>query len=108
MHFEYRTSFPYELAPSITIRTLALVTADFHSHDQIFHANRKTEQADRAETILPNGHDDTWDGIPEFAYFRKSYFISVQLRCSNLPVRSLILRSQHLQRQREYARPQHL
>jgi len=52
MHFEYRTSFLYELVPSITIRTLALVMADFHLHDQIFHANRKAEQADRAETIF--------------------------------------------------------
>ena len=50
--FLYRTSFLYELAPSITIRTLALVTADFHSHNQIFPVNRKAEQAERAETIF--------------------------------------------------------
>lgn len=52
MHFEYRRFFLSELLPSITIRTLALVTADFHSHNQIFHDNRKAEQAERAETIF--------------------------------------------------------
>lgn len=52
MHFEYRHFFLSELLPSITIRTLALVTADSYSHNQIFPANRKTEQAERAETIF--------------------------------------------------------
>ena len=52
MHFEYRRFFLSELLPSITIRTLALVTADFHSHNQISHDNRKAEQAKRAETTI--------------------------------------------------------
>ena len=52
MHFEYRRFFLSELLPSLTIRTLALVMADFHSHDQIFPANCKAEQAERAETIF--------------------------------------------------------
>lgn len=52
MHFEYRRFFLSELLPSLTICTLALVTADFHSHNQIFLANRKAEQAERAETIF--------------------------------------------------------
>lgn len=52
MHFEYRHFFLSELLPSITIRTLALVTADFHSHNQIFPENHKAEQAERAETIF--------------------------------------------------------
>ena len=33
MYFEYRHFFLSELLPSITIRTLALVTADFHSQN---------------------------------------------------------------------------
>ena len=32
-HFEYRHFFLSELLPSTTIRTLALVTADFHSQN---------------------------------------------------------------------------
>jgi len=43
MHFEYRRFFLSELLPSLTICTLALVTADFHSHNQIFPADRKAE-----------------------------------------------------------------
>ena len=52
MHFEYRHFFLSELLPSITIRTLTLVTADFHSQNRFFPANRKTEQAERAKTIF--------------------------------------------------------
>ena len=80
MHFEYRTSFLYELGPSTTIRTLALETAGFHSHDQIFTPTVRQNKPRERKLSSPNGHDDTWVSIPEFVYFRKSYFISAQLR----------------------------
>ena len=54
----------------VTIHTLALVAADFHTQNYLFATNRKADKVASAKTILhPMGDDRTWDSISELVTF---------------------------------------